>query len=102
LDDVAGSIRQSASYEYDVAPSNIRQPASYDVAGYICHSPWRAEHAEEMRLRDWPGLLPELVSLVAIGVGWRDGYGERLARRGGAVQVDSIKTRVESAPGFSA
>ena len=40
-----------------------------------------ADHAEPMRLSQWPGLLPQLATLVAVGVRWRDEYGERLAAR---------------------
>jgi hypothetical protein len=40
-----------------------------------------ADHAETMRVSEWQGLLPSLVTLVANGVRWRDAYGGRLAAR---------------------
>ena len=36
-----------------------------------------SDHIDDMRLSTWPGLLPQLLALVADGVGWNDKYAER-------------------------
>lgn len=58
--------------------SGVRNPTA-DALNIVTRV--SADHAEPMRLSAWPELLPQLVTLVAVGVRWRDGYGERLAAR---------------------